>query len=182
MNRLVQGDVGSGKTIVAFLCMLIAIDCNAQCAFMAPTEILANQHYTGLTSLAKPLKVKISKLTGSSKAAERKELHRGLQSGLTNILVGTHALIEDKVKFQNLGLVVIDEQHRFGVTQRAKLWNKGQKNFPHVLVMTATPIPRTLALTLYGDLDISTIDQLPKNRKPIQFYARILVKKINTKS
>ncbi len=168
MNRLVQGDVGSGKTIVAFLCMLIAISNGYQCAFMAPTEILADQHYEGLQVFAKPLGVKIARLTGSTKQSERKQLHLALETGVLNIAVGTHALIEEKVKFQKLGLAVIDEQHRFGVAQRAKLWSKNREIFPHVLVMTATPIPRTLAMTLYGDLDISKIDELPAGRKPVK--------------
>ncbi|CAE7382738.1 recG [Symbiodinium microadriaticum] len=168
MNRLVQGDVGSGKTIVAFLCMLIAISNGAQCAFMAPTEILAEQHYEGLSVFAKLIGVKIARLTGSSKQSERKPLHTALEAGVLDIVVGTHALIEDKVKFKNLGLAVIDEQHRFGVAQRARLWKKGKSAYPHVLVMTATPIPRTLAMTLYGDLDISVIDELPMGRKPIK--------------
>ncbi len=167
MNRLVQGDVGSGKTMVAFLTMLIAISNGAQCAFMAPTEILAEQHFEGLSAFAKLMGIKIARLTGSSKQSERKALHVALETGVIQILVGTHALIEDKVKFQNLGVAVIDEQHRFGVAQRARLWKKGQETYPHVLVMTATPIPRTLAMTLYGDLDISVIDELPSGRKPI---------------
>ncbi len=170
MNRLVQGDVGSGKTIVAFLCMLIAISNSCQCAFMAPTEILAEQHFEGLQKFAKPLGVKIALLTGSSKQSERKPLHTALEMGVLNIVVGTHALIEEKVKFEKLGLAVIDEQHRFGVAQRAKLWQKNKDFYPHVLVMTATPIPRTLAMTLYGDLDISVIDELPVGRKPIKTY------------
>ncbi|MFY0600919.1 MAG: ATP-dependent DNA helicase RecG [Cyclobacteriaceae bacterium] len=171
MNRLVQGDVGSGKTMVAFLCMLIAISNETQCAFMAPTEILADQHYKGLLEQAEPLGIKIAKLTGSSKAAERRKIHADLEAGEIKILVGTHALIEDKVQFQKLGIAVIDEQHRFGVAQRAKLWNKNRDGFhPHVLVMTATPIPRTLAMTLYGDLDISVIDEMPAGRKPIKTY------------
>jgi ATP-dependent DNA helicase RecG len=168
MNRLVQGDVGSGKTMVAFLCMLIAISNQTQCAFMAPTEILAEQHYENLKEHADLLHIKIALLTGSSKTSERKALDIALKEGVIQILVGTHALIEDKVKFQNLGLAVIDEQHRFGVAQRAKLWQKNQNHYPHVLVMTATPIPRTLAMTLYGDLDISVIDELPAGRKPIR--------------
>ena len=167
MNRLVQGDVGSGKTIVAFMCMLIAVGNDTQCAFMAPTEILAEQHYRGLKEFAEPLGVKMACLTGSSKKVERISIQEGLDSGKLKILIGTHALIEDKVKFKKLGLAVIDEQHRFGVAQRAKLWNKNKTCYPHILVMTATPIPRTLAMTLYGDLDISTIDQLPAGRKPI---------------
>ncbi|MDW3196688.1 MAG: ATP-dependent DNA helicase RecG [Cytophagales bacterium] len=168
MNRLVQGDVGSGKTMVAFLCMLIAISNGTQCAFMAPTEILADQHFEGLSELAKPIGVKVAKLTGSTKQSERKQLHEALTTGVLQILVGTHALIEDKVQFQNLGLAIVDEQHRFGVAQRAKLWQKNKEVYPHVMVMTATPIPRTLAMTLYGDLDISVIDELPAGRKPIQ--------------
>ncbi len=170
MNRLVQGDVGSGKTMVAFLCMLIAISNETQCAFMAPTEILADQHYKGLLEQAEPLGIKIAKLTGSVKKAQRREIAEGLESGEIKILVGTHALIEDAVVFQKLGLAIIDEQHRFGVAQRAKLWNKNKTVHPHVLVMTATPIPRTLAMTLYGDLDISAIDEMPAGRKPIKTY------------
>ena len=168
MNRLVQGDVGSGKTMVAFLCMLIAISNGTQCAFMAPTEILADQHFEGLSALAKPIGVKVAKLTGSTRQSERKQLHEALTTGVLQILVGTHALIEDKVQFQNLGLAIVDEQHRFGVAQRAKLWQKNTEVYPHVMVMTATPIPRTLAMTLYGDLDISVIDELPAGRKPIR--------------
>ncbi len=168
MNRLVQGDVGSGKTIVAFLCMLIAISNETQCAFMAPTEILAEQHYQSLKAMGDEMGIVVEKLTGSVGAARRKVLHEGLESGDIHVLVGTHALIEDKVKFRHLGLAVIDEQHRFGVAQRAKLWKKNEEHPPHVLVMTATPIPRTLAMTLYGDLDISVIDELPPGRKPVQ--------------
>ncbi len=168
MNRLVQGDVGSGKTIVAFLCMLIAISNETQCAFMAPTEILAEQHYQSLKAMGDEMGIVVEKLTGSVGAARRKVLHEGLESGEIHVLVGTHALIEDKVKFRHLGLAVIDEQHRFGVAQRAKLWKKNEEHPPHVLVMTATPIPRTLAMTLYGDLDISVIDELPPGRKPVQ--------------
>ncbi|MEP0367877.1 MAG: ATP-dependent DNA helicase RecG [Cyclobacteriaceae bacterium] len=170
MNRLVQGDVGSGKTMVAFLCMLIAISNETQCAFMAPTEILADQHFKGLSEQAEPMGIKIAKLTGSIKKSERKVIAADLESGEIKILVGTHALIEDTVKFQNLGIAIIDEQHRFGVAQRAKLWNKNKSVHPHVLVMTATPIPRTLAMTLYGDLDISAIDEMPAGRKPIKTY------------
>ncbi|TNE52989.1 MAG: ATP-dependent DNA helicase RecG [Bacteroidetes bacterium] len=166
MNRLVQGDVGSGKTIVALLCMLIAVGNGYQAALMAPTEILAQQHFESLSELSQGLPIEIRKLSGSSKSAERKEILSDLAEGKLQILVGTHALIEDRVRFQNLGLVVIDEQHRFGVAQRAKLWKKNKRP-PHVLVMTATPIPRTLAMTLYGDLDISVIDELPPGRKPI---------------
>ncbi len=167
MNRLLQGDVGSGKTIVAFICMLIAIGSKTQTALMAPTEILAEQHYKGLHSFAKKVGLRVAKLTGSTKKSDRKVIHRLLRDGEIDILIGTHALLEDIVKFQQLGLAVIDEQHRFGVAQRAKLWNKNESTFPHVLVMTATPIPRTLAMTLYGDLEISIIDELPAGRKPI---------------
>lgn len=170
MNRLVQGDVGSGKTMVAFLSMLIAISNGTQCAFMAPTEILAEQHFKGLKAYADLIGIKIARLTGSSKTSERKVIDQMLRDGDLQILVGTHAVLEDKVQFKNLGLAVIDEQHRFGVAQRAKLWKKGQSAYPHVLVMTATPIPRTLAMTLYGDLDISVIDELPAGRKPIQTH------------
>lgn len=168
MNRLVQGDVGSGKTMVAFLSMLISIGSGYQCAFMAPTEILAEQHFKGLQQQAKLLGIHIARLTGSTPKSERKLIHEGLMSGVISILVGTHALLEDKVKFKKLGMAVIDEQHRFGVAQRAKLWTKTKDYYPHVLVMTATPIPRTLAMTLYGDLEISVIDELPKGRKPIK--------------
>ncbi|MEM6734757.1 MAG: ATP-dependent DNA helicase RecG [Bacteroidota bacterium] len=168
MNRLVQGDVGSGKTMVAFLSMLITIGSGFQCAFMAPTEILTEQHFKGLQKQAKPLGIHVARLTGSTPQSERKQIHEGLMSGIITILVGTHALLEDKVKFKNLGLAVIDEQHRFGVAQRAKLWTKTKELYPHMLVMTATPIPRTLSMTLYGDLDISIIDELPAGRKPIK--------------
>ncbi len=166
MNRMLQGDVGSGKTLVALMVMLIAIDNKLQACMMAPTEILANQHYETLLPLLTPLGLNVALLTGSSKAKQRREIHEKLESGELHILIGTHALIEDKVKFNNLGLVVIDEQHRFGVQQRYKLWAKNTTP-PHVLVMTATPIPRTLAMTLYGDLDISVIDEMPPGRKPI---------------
>ncbi len=166
MNRMLQGDVGSGKTLVALMVMLIAIDNKLQACMMAPTEILANQHYETLLPLLTPLGLNVALLTGSSKAKQRREIHEKLESGELHILIGTHALIEDKVQFQNLGLVVIDEQHRFGVQQRYKLWAKNTIP-PHVLVMTATPIPRTLAMTLYGDLDISVIDEMPPGRKPI---------------
>lgn len=172
MNRLLQGDVGSGKTIVSFICMLMAVDCNAQCCLMAPTEILAIQHYHGLKTFAEEIGLKIALLTGSTKKKERTVIHEELLNGTINIIIGTHALIEDKVKFQNLGLCVIDEQHRFGVAQRAKLWNKNKEIHPHILVMTATPIPRTLAMTLYGDLDVSVIDELPAGRKPIKTVHR----------
>lgn len=168
MNRLLQGDVGSGKTIVGFISMLIAIGCNAQTALMAPTEILAQQHYQGLRRHADAMGISIALLTGSTKKAERKKIHEQLQDGSLKILVGTHALLEEEVKFNQLGLAVIDEQHRFGVAQRSKLWKKNTEMLPHVLVMTATPIPRTLAMTLYGDLDVSVIDELPKGRKPIR--------------
>lgn len=168
MNRLLQGDVGSGKTIVGFICMLLAIGNQAQSALMAPTEILAQQHFAGLKKYADKMNIPIALLTGSTKKAERKIIHENLLSGELKILVGTHALLEDVVQFKNLGLSVIDEQHRFGVAQRSKLWQKNDQFMPHVLVMTATPIPRTLAMTLYGDLDISVIDQLPAGRKPIK--------------
>ncbi len=171
MNRLLQGDVGSGKTIVALMCMLLAKDNGFQSCLMAPTEILANQHFIGLTELAKDLNVSIKILTGSTKTSERKVIHEALENGSLDIIIGTHALLEDKVQFQNLGLAVIDEQHRFGVEQRSKLWKKNEIP-PHVLVMTATPIPRTLAMSLYGDLDISVIDELPPGRKAIQTVHR----------
>ena len=166
MNRLLQGDVGSGKTIVALFSMLIAKDNNFQSCLMAPTEILATQHFEKISRQLAPLGMRVEFLSGSTKTAKRRQILEGLQSGDVDILVGTHALIEDNVVFQNLGLAVIDEQHRFGVEQRAKLWRKNSMP-PHVLVMTATPIPRTLAMTLYGDLDISVIDELPQGRKPI---------------
>lgn len=167
MNRLLQGDVGSGKTVVALMSMLIAIDNGFQTCIMAPTEILANQHYQTIKSLVGDGFVEVALLTGSTPKKQRRVLHEQLESGQLNILIGTHALIEDVVQFQNLGFVVIDEQHRFGVEQRSKLWRKNSIP-PHVLVMTATPIPRTLAMTLYGDLDVSVIDELPVGRKPIQ--------------
>jgi len=171
MNRLLQGDVGSGKTIVALISMLIALDNGFQSCLMAPTEILANQHFNGLMELAKELNINIKLLTGSTKIANRRIIHEELENGSLHILIGTHALLEDKVQFHNLGLAVIDEQHRFGVEQRSKLWKKNDIP-PHVLVMTATPIPRTLAMSLYGDLDISVIDELPPGRKPIQTVHR----------
>jgi len=171
MNRLLQGDVGSGKTIVALMAMLIALDNGFQSCLMAPTEILANQHFNGLTELAQNLNINIKILTGSTKTAERKIIHEALENGNLHILIGTHALLEDKVQFKNLGLAIIDEQHRFGVEQRSKLWQKNDIP-PHILVMTATPIPRTLAMSLYGDLDISVIDELPPGRKPIQTVHR----------
>jgi len=167
MNRLLQGDVGSGKTLVSLMSMLIAVDNGYQACIMAPTEILANQHYETITKLLDGLPVKVDLLTGSTKKSERNDLHVALRDGSTHIIIGTHALLEDVVQFQNLGFVTIDEQQRFGVAQRAKLWDKND-NPPHVLVMTATPIPRTLAMTVYGDLDISVIDQLPPGRKPIK--------------
>ncbi|MBE9516998.1 MAG: ATP-dependent DNA helicase RecG [Bacteroidetes bacterium] len=166
MNRLLQGDVGSGKTLVALMSMLIAIDNGFQACIMAPTEILAQQHFKSLSSFLDGMDVRVELLTGSVKKADRIPIHEGLLDGTLNILIGTHAVIEDVVQFKRLGLVVIDEQHRFGVAQRARLWNKADV-LPHVLVMTATPIPRTLAMTLYGDLDVSVIDELPPGRKPI---------------
>ena len=167
MNRLLQGDVGSGKTIVALMSILIALDNGYQAALMAPTEILAQQHHASLADALSGLGVEYALLTGSTKTAERKEIHEKLESGNLQVLIGTHALIEEKVRFKNLGLAVIDEQHRFGVAQRAKLWKKNDQP-PHVLIMTATPIPRTLAMTLYGDLDVSVIDELPPGRKHIE--------------
>jgi len=179
MNRLLQGDVGSGKTMVALMCMLLAIDNGFQTCLMAPTEILAQQHYNGIKDLLLQMDVKMALLTGSTKRAERTFLHNQLENGNLNILVGTHAVLEDKVQFKNLGLAIIDEQHRFGVAQRSKLWKKGGSNSetggalpPHILVMTATPIPRTLAMSLYGDLDISVIDELPPGRKPVNTVHR----------
>ncbi|MBT8327333.1 MAG: ATP-dependent DNA helicase RecG, partial [Bacteroidia bacterium] len=167
MNRLLQGDVGSGKTIVAFLSVLMAVDNGYQASIMAPTEILATQHFIGLKELAHEIGIHIALLTGSTTAKDRKEIHRLLRLGEIHLLIGTHALIEEIVQFSNLGLVIIDEQHRFGVAQRAKLQEKGHQP-PHVLVMTATPIPRTLAMSVYGDLDYSVIDELPAGRKPIK--------------
>ncbi|MGB3849547.1 MAG: ATP-dependent DNA helicase RecG [Tunicatimonas sp.] len=172
MNRLLQGDVGSGKTIVAFISMLVAISSGAQVALMAPTEILAEQHYRGLQEFAQALGVNIALLTGSTKKRARRTIDEMLTAGTLPILVGTHALIEERVQFKNLGLAVIDEQHRFGVAQRARLWEKNRQFPPHVLVMTATPIPRTLAMTLYGDLDVSVIDELPAGRKPVKTVHR----------
>ena len=168
MNRLLQGDVGSGKTMVAVLSALIAIGNGYQACIMAPTEVLAQQHFKNISRYLAPTGVKAALLTGSSRASERREIHAGLEDGSIGIIVGTHALIEDNVLFRNLGLAIIDEQHRFGVEQRAKLWRKSSAGIPpHILVMTATPIPRTLAMTLYGDLDVSVIDELPPGRKPI---------------
>ena len=169
MNRLLQGDVGSGKTMVAFMSMLLAVDNGFQACIMAPTEILARQHYASMSRFADGLNIRIAILTGSSKVRERRATLEGIASGEVDILVGTHALLEDRVQFANLGYVVIDEQHRFGVEQRAKLWTKNQQP-PHILVMTATPIPRTLAMTLYGDLEMSVIDELPPGRQPIRTY------------
>lgn len=167
MNRLLQGDVGSGKTLVALMSMLLAVDNGYQACMMAPTEILARQHFATITRMLEGMDVKVAILTGSSKAKERRLALEGIASGDVDILLGTHALIEDRVQFANLGFVVIDEQHRFGVEQRARLWTKNEQP-PHILVMTATPIPRTLAMTLYGDLDVSVIDELPPGRRPIK--------------
>ncbi len=171
MNRLLQGDVGSGKTIVAVLTCLLALDNGFQACIMAPTEILAQQHYAGVSELLEKTGITVSLLTGSVKTKDRRIIHENLESGELDILIGTHALIEDKVKFKNLGVAIVDEQHRFGVAQRAKLWKKNHLP-PHVLVMTATPIPRTLAMSLYGDLDISVIDELPPDRKEIKTVHR----------
>jgi ATP-dependent DNA helicase RecG len=171
MNRLLQGDVGSGKTLVALLTMLIGIGNGFQAALMAPTEILATQHFETISEQLKDLPVKVALLTGSVKKKNRIHIHEGLEDGSIHILIGTHALLEDVVKFQNLGIVVIDEQHRFGVAQRARMWKKNTTP-PHVLIMTATPIPRTLAMTFYGDLDVSVIDELPPGRKPISTVHR----------
>ena len=171
MNRLLQGDVGSGKTIVAVMTMLLAIDNGFQACLMAPTEILANQHFQGVSELLQGTQIKCALLTGSVKKKDRKPIHEQLENGELHILIGTHALLEDKVQYKNLGLAIIDEQHRFGVAQRSKLWHKNDYP-PHILVMTATPIPRTLAMSLYGDLDISVIDELPPGRKAIQTVHR----------
>lgn len=182
MNRLLQGDVGSGKTIVALLSALLARDNGFQTALLAPTEILAQQHYESLTSLTGDMKYRIAILTGKTKASDRKEILRMLRLGAVDLLVGTHALLEDRVQFDKLGLAIIDEQHRFGVAQRAKMWKKGKTLPPHVLVMSATPIPRTLHMTSYGDLDVSVIDELPPGRKPIktlhktEFYRSDVIK------
>ncbi|PNQ72736.1 ATP-dependent DNA helicase RecG [Hanstruepera neustonica] len=183
MNRLLQGDVGSGKTIVAFMSMLMALDNGFQACLMAPTEILSVQHYNGLIEWCNKLNISIKILTGSSNTSERKEIHENLENGQLQILIGTHALLEDTVKFKNLGLAIIDEQHRFGVAQRSKLWHKGPNQNPekalaqnavppHILIMTATPIPRTLAMSVYGDLDISLIDELPPGRQAIKTVHR----------
>ena len=171
MNRLLQGDVGSGKTIVALMSMLIALDNGFQACLMAPTEILSVQHYNGLVELCNNLNISIKLLTGSTNTSYRREIHENLKNGELNILIGTHALLEDSVEFQNLGLAIIDEQHRFGVAQRSKLWHKNETP-PHILIMTATPIPRTLAMSVYGDLDISIIDELPPGRKHIKTVHR----------
>lgn len=171
MNRLLQGDVGSGKTMVAFMTMLMAADNGFQSAIMAPTEILASQHFETIRVWGEAIGLRVALLTGNTRAKARREIHEGLQSGDIDIIVGTHALIEDNVQFRNLGLTVIDEQHRFGVAQRAKMWKKSAVA-PHVLVMTATPIPRTLAMTVYGDLDVSVIDELPPGRKPVQTWLK----------
>ncbi|HEX9600443.1 MAG TPA: ATP-dependent DNA helicase RecG [Mariniflexile sp.] len=189
MNRLLQGDVGSGKTIVAFMSILMALDNGFQACLMAPTEILSVQHYNGLLEYCNKLNINIKILTGSSTTSERKKIHAALENGDLQLLIGTHALLEDKVKFKNLGLAIIDEQHRFGVAQRSKLWQKGppqssQKETggaipPHILVMTATPIPRTLAMSVYGDLDISVIDELPAGRKPIKTVHRYDKNRLN---
>ena len=177
MNRLLQGDVGSGKTIVALLTMLIAIDNGFQATIMAPTEILANQHYIAVSEMLEGMNIHVDILTGSVKTKKRREIHQNLENGTLHILVGTHALLEEKVKFNNLGIAIIDEQHRFGVAQRSKLWQKGGlidgvSLPPHILVMTATPIPRTLAMSVYGDLDISVIDELPPGRKQVKTVHR----------
>ena len=171
MNRLLQGDVGSGKTLVALLCILIALDNDTQACLMAPTEILASQHFDTISKLVSPIGVNVKLLTGSTKKKDRDTIHQQLEDGSLHILIGTHAVIEDNVKFKNLGFVVNDEQHRFGVAQRARLWNKNLTP-PHILVMTATPIPRTLAMTIYGDLSVSVIDELPPGRKPVTTLLR----------
>lgn len=168
MNRLLQGDVGSGKTVVAAFAMMLALDNGLQACIMAPTEILANQHYSTLKELFEPLELPVALWTGSTKKSEREEIKEAIMKGELNILVGTHALLEEGVTFKELGIAIIDEQHRFGVAQRAKLWKKNDTILPHILIMSATPIPRTLAMTLYGDLDISIIDELPPGRKPIK--------------
>jgi ATP-dependent DNA helicase RecG len=170
MNRLLQGDVGSGKTLVALMTILLALDNGYQSCLMAPTEILAQQHFQTITRFLEGMSIEVGLLTGSTKASDRKVLHESLETGRLPILIGTHALIEDVVNFKNLGLVVIDEQHRFGVAQRARLWQKNDLIPPHVLIMTATPIPRTLAMTVYGDLEVSVIDELPPGRKPVETH------------
>ena len=172
MNRLLQGDVGSGKTLVALLSMLLAVDNHCQACMMAPTEILATQHYATVMGFLKDMDIKVALLTGSTKKKERNKILPAIASGEIQLVIGTHALIEETVVFSSLGLAIIDEQHRFGVEQRSRLWTKNAV-VPHVLVMTATPIPRTLAMTLYGDLDVSVIDELPPGRKPIQTVHRL---------
>ena len=172
MNRLVQGDVGSGKTLVALMCMLLALDNGCQACLMAPTEILAQQHFATFQRMLEGMPVEVALLTGSLRAAQKRKTKQRLAEGEVQILIGTHALIEDDVEFHDLGLVVIDEQHRFGVQQRSRLWTKSAVP-PHVLVMTATPIPRTLAMTVYGDLDCSVIDELPPGRQPVRTYHRL---------
>lgn len=182
MNRLLQGDVGSGKTIVALMVMLLALDNGYQACLMAPTEILAQQHFVSIGKALSGLGIQIGLLTGSIKGNKRKAVLQSLVEGELKILIGTHALLEEPVQFSNLGLAVIDEQHRFGVAQRANLWQKNQTVLPHILVMTATPIPRTLSMVYYGDLDISVIDQLPPGRKPIktmQFNEKAAHRSIN---
>ena len=171
MNRLLQGDVGSGKTIVALLTMLLAVDNGFQASIIAPTEILATQHYYAISDLLKKMNISVDLLTGSTKVKKRREIHKNLENGQLHILIGTHAILEEKVSFKNLGISIIDEQHRFGVAQRSKMWKKN-KLPPHILVMTATPIPRTLAMSVYGDLDISVIDELPPGRKEVQTVHR----------
>ena len=171
MNRLLQGDVGSGKTIVALLAMLLGIDNGFQAAIIAPTEILATQHFNAIQELLQKMNISVDLLTGSSRVKKRREIHEGLENGKLKILIGTHALLEDKVTFKNLGIAIIDEQHRFGVAQRSKMWQKNELP-PHILVMTATPIPRTLAMSVYGDLDISVIDELPPGRKEVKTVHR----------
>ena len=171
MNRLLQGDVGSGKTIVALLTMLLAVDNGFQASIIAPTEILATQHYYAISDLLKKMNISVDLLTGSTKVKKRREIHKNLENGQLHILIGTHAILEEKVSFKNLGIAIIDEQHRFGVAQRSKMWKKN-KLPPHILVMTATPIPRTLAMSVYGDLDISVIDELPPGRKEVQTVHR----------
>lgn len=172
MNRLLQGDVGSGKTVVALMAMLIAIDNGYQCCMMAPTEILAQQHYNSVSNYLREMDLRTAFLSGSVKGLKRKRVLQGLRKGTIHIVIGTHALIEDQVQFDKLGLAITDEQHRFGVAQRARLWKKGDDLAPHILVMTATPIPRTLAMTMYGDLDVSVIDELPPGRKPVKTIHR----------
>ena len=164
-------DVGSGKTIVALLAMLLGIDNGFQAAIIAPTEILATQHFNAIQELLQKMNISVDLLTGSSRVKKRREIHEGLENGKLKILIGTHALLEDKVTFKNLGIAIIDEQHRFGVAQRSKMWQKNELP-PHILVMTATPIPRTLAMSVYGDLDISVIDELPPGRKEVKTVHR----------